>query len=422
MRVCFISRRYFPAISGMSVYAQNLLREMVALGHEMVMISQFRNDPVGTAVYGGGPPPPVPGVEVHGLESVGEQMVNSGAPADFEADLQAMVEAALQCHREKPFDLIHAQYGYPNGLAALEISRITGLPNITSIQGGDGHWVGTCCDTHKRAICAVLDFANEIIIGCESFAREVSEHHGTPLERFTIIPGAINASRFRPRANRTLGSLATPPVLLYHGRVDRRKGVLELVEAAEILVSQGMDFRLLISGIGPDFESSKAAVIERGLEARVKHLGYIDYAAVPAVYEQADIFVSPTWSEGFSNTILEAMAAGLPIVAARSIGVVDCIRHMENGVLHDVHDVSGLADALVLLLKESGLRQRLAETAFAEIQETYQWLVIAREIEKSYLRVVGHKPNNGWTDRYPPESTLADADLTCRFRVTPHLL
>ena len=58
MRICFISRRFFPAISGMSVYAQNLLRQLVAGGHDITMISQYRGDAAGARVYGGGPPPP----------------------------------------------------------------------------------------------------------------------------------------------------------------------------------------------------------------------------------------------------------------------------------------------------------------------------------------------------------------------------
>ena len=58
MRVCFVSRRYFPTISGMSVYAQNLLRQLVAAGHDVTMVSQYRGDALGVRTYGGGPPPP----------------------------------------------------------------------------------------------------------------------------------------------------------------------------------------------------------------------------------------------------------------------------------------------------------------------------------------------------------------------------
>ena len=73
MRICFLSRRFFPAISGMSIYAVNLLRELVGAGHDVTMVSQYYGDPKRRAVYGGGPPPPVPGVRVVGLEALGEQ-------------------------------------------------------------------------------------------------------------------------------------------------------------------------------------------------------------------------------------------------------------------------------------------------------------------------------------------------------------
>ncbi len=80
MRVYFLSRRYFSAISGMSVYALNLLRELVAAGHDVTTVSQYRADPDGAGVSGGGPPPKVPGVQVLGLEARGEALAGAGRP------------------------------------------------------------------------------------------------------------------------------------------------------------------------------------------------------------------------------------------------------------------------------------------------------------------------------------------------------
>ena len=251
MRICFISRRFFPAISGMSVYALNLLRQLVADGHDVVMVSQYRGDDEGVKVYGGGPPPPVPGVEVIGLESHGEQQVGQGKDADFEADLAAMVDAVCAAHQREPLDVIHAQYAYPCGLAALAASRITGAPNVVSIQGGDGHWVGKCCDTHADAMAAVLGHAGELLIGSRSFAQEVHENHDVPVERFTIVPGATDVERFKPEAVKELGTLGNPPTLLYHGRVDARKGNLELIDAFDLVLKQVPEARLVVSGIGP---------------------------------------------------------------------------------------------------------------------------------------------------------------------------
>ena len=422
MRICFISRRYFPAISGMSVYAQNYMREMVALGHEIVMISQYRNDIVGTKIYGGGPPGIVQGVTVVGLESLGEQRVNLGQPADFEADINAMVDAALTQHQIKPFDIVHAQYAYPNGLAAIEISRRLSIPNVVSIQGGDGHWIGLCCDTHRRAIRAVFNHANELIIGCSSFAQEVHGHHGVPLERFTIIPGAINADHFCPRKGRLLGDVGTPAILLYHGRVDKRKGVLELIEAVDRLKFAGRSLRLVISGIGPDLASAKELATAMALDDIIEFTGHVSYENVPDVYRSADVFVSPTWSEGFSNTILEAMASGLPIVAARAIGVVDCLTDHENALFHEIHDVAGLSKQIGALLDDPLLRRRLATNGMREIQTKYRWPNIALQLSGRLNYNLAVEPDNQWTKSYPPTTSISDADLGCRFRQAPHLL
>ncbi|MBV9750696.1 MAG: glycosyltransferase family 4 protein [Acetobacteraceae bacterium] len=406
MRLCFISRRFFPTISGMSVYALNLLRELVAAGHDVTMVSQYRGDAFGKRVYGGGPPPPVPGVRVIGLEQVGEQ--DGG---DFERDVEAMREAVVAEHRRRPLDVIHAQYGYPCGWAALLASRDTGVPNVVSIQGGDGHWVGSCCETHRLAMVRVLDHANRVLIGCRSFAEEVTGRLGTAPSRFTIVPGAVDTARFTPG---TAPDPAAAPVLLYHGRVDARKGVLDLLDAARQLRDEGERFRLLVSGIGPTFDETEEAIRALGLGDHVEMTGYVDYEQVPEVYRRAEIFVSPTYAEGFSNTILEAMASGLAVVSCRAVGVVDCIRDGENGLLTEPGDRVGLANALRRLLRDRVLRRRLADAALAECRAVYSWGAVGRQIMGIYASVRGEAPDLGWAETLPLEP--------CRFRAEPHLL
>ena len=413
MRVCFISRRYFPAISGMSVYAQNLLRELVALGHDVTMVSQYRGDATGRGVYGGGPPPPVPGVRVVGLEAHGEQ--NGGR---FEDDIATIVDTVTQLHAERPFDLLHAQYGYPPGLAALLLSRRLGIPNVVSIQGGDGHWVGVeCCHTHQRAIRTVLDHAGALLIGCQSFADEVISHHGTAPERFTLVPGAVDVARFQPRAGWRAGQWANPahPTLLYHGRVDQRKGVLDLLAAFAQLASARPALRLLVSGIGPEVEEVRRWVAAAPWGTQVELTGYVEYEQVPRVYHRADVFVSPTYAEGFSNTILEAMASGLPCVAAEAVGVVDCLRNDDNGLLVPPGDVPALTAALARVLDDAALRARLAEAALHEVRTIYAWPIIGRQIDGIYRQLAGTAPDLNWVaDEAAPDA--------CRYREAPHLL
>ena len=413
MRVCFISRRFFPAVSGMSVYAANLLRELVKNGVEVTLVSQYRSDETGKKVYGGGAPPEIEGVKVIGLELIGEQ--NGG---DFETDIRRIVETVEREHAEKPFDLLHAQYGYPTGFAALQTSKILNVPNIVSIQGGDGHWVGVgCCRTHRDAMRIVLENANEILIGSRSFAAEVKENHRTDVSRFTIVSGAVDTDRFTPRQDWEAGKFIdeNQPVLLYHGRVDRRKGALDLVEAfAELLKETAIKPQLIYSGIGPDSEAVKVRVAELNLTENVQIIGYADYENVPEIYRRADVFVSPTYAEGFSNTILEAMASGLAIVSTNAVGVVDCLRHRENGLLVEPGDISGLKNALREILDDHDLRKTLARDALEECRAVYSWEKIGRQIIGIYERVKHQKPKNDW------QFTTEIDD--CRYRAAPHLL
>ena len=387
----------------MSIYALNLLQQLVAAGHDVTMVSQYRGDSFGTRVYGGGPPPAVAGVKVIGLEQLGEQ--DGG---DFERDIAVMVDTIEAEHRRNPFDVLHAQYGYPTGWATLLASQRLGVPNLVSIQGGDGHWVGSCCDTHRQAMLRVLDHAGELLIGGRSFAQEVSDRLGTPVDRFTIVPGAVDTDRFTPATNSTADG---PTRILYHGRVDRRKGVFDFLQC---LISVEGEWQATVSGIGPDLEEARALSGQLGLGERVTFSGYAEYGDVPQVYQAHDIFASPTYAEGFSNTILEAMASGLAVLSCRSVGVVDCVRDGDNGFLVEAGDVPAQSRALTALVNDRGLRARLADAALAECRGTYSWHAVGRQIMSIYAGLAGTQPATA----FDPELPMTP----CRFRAEPHLL
>ena len=412
MRICFVSRRFFPAISGMSVYAVNLLRELVQAGHDVTMISQYRGDEEGKRIYGGGPPPSVPGVKVLGLEAKGEQ--ESG---DFERDIAEMVSTIMDRHHQQPFDLLHAQYAYPTGLAALEAGKHLRIPTVVSIQGGDGHWVGLCCGTHKSAMLAVLDHADALLIGSRSFADEVSHNHGTSPKRFTIVPGAVDIGRFHPVDNWHPGMFLNQsrPSILYHGRVDVRKGVLDLLDAfAEVLRDSSVKPRLVISGIGPDVGAAEQRIQQLSLSNHVEMPGYVAYENVPQLYREHDIFVSPTYAEGFSNTLLEAMASGLPVISTRCVGVVDFLRQEETGLLIEPGDTTALKRAILRLLHGEALREKLARCALNDVLSEYSWPHVSQLIMNTYEKLQGTTSDTSWT-----LNTTIDP---CRFRLQPHLL
>lgn len=415
----------------MSVYARNLTKALAERGHEVVMISQYREDPTGVEIYGGGPPPDEPWMEVHGLRSVGEELGAQNPPADFEHDLRAMVDKAVALHADQPFDIVHAQYAYPTGLAALEVSRRLGIPNVVSIQGGDGHWVGACCTTHQEAMDAVLNHSMGLAIGCDSFREEVVRNHGTDPERFTIVPGATNVDQFTPRGKEDheptdsadrVGHLRSPIRLLYHGRVDSRKGSLDFVRAGARLIGEGYDLHLIVSGIGPDYDATLKLAHDLEISDRCFFPGEAIYEEAHLRYHEGDIFLSPTYAEGFSNTILEAMASGLPIVSTNTVGVIDCLRHEENALLVEPGDLDALTAATRRMIDDDGLRLQLARAAYLEVRAKYSWPVVAEQIETLYASLSHQAIDNDWTAFTSSELQVEDADLSCRFRTQPHLL
>jgi hypothetical protein len=265
-----------------------------------------------------------------------------------------MVATILAEHRRRPFDVLHAQYGYPNGWAVLLAAREIGVPTVVSIQGGDGHWVGSCCETHRLAMLRVLDGADALLIGCDSFAGEVVERSASratasrssrrrrhrPLPPAGSRPGRRPAAAAVPRPRR-------PP--------ERRAGFPGCAGAAA-RAGRALRRHCLRHRAG----LRQLARPGRRAGVPVRFTGYADYDAAPALYREADVFVSPTYAEGFSNTILEAMANGLPSVSCYAVGVVDCLRDGENGLLVQPGDIPALAQALRRVIEDAPLRRRLA--------------------------------------------------------------
>ena len=260
----------------------------------------------------------------------------------------------------------------------------------------------------------MIEHANAVLIGCDSFAGEVVDRLGVDRARFTIVPGAVDVSRFTPAPDWQAGQSGNPIRLLYHGRVDRRKGVLDFIQALAILRDRGTRFIATISGIGPDLDASRALVAEHALDHAVRFTGAASYDAAPLAYHDQDVFVSPTYMEGFSNTVLEAMASGLPIVSCVAVGVIDCLRDNENGLLVEPGDVPAQADAIERLVRDEALRRRLAQAALAECRATYAWKPVVKQILDVYVRVSDQSAPSGFDAELPRSP--------CRYRDAPHLL
>jgi glycosyltransferase involved in cell wall biosynthesis len=175
--------------------------------------------------------------------------------------------------------------------------------------------------------------------------------------------------------------------LLFVGRLLREKGLFELVEALAD-ANAGSPADLSIVGEGPVHEQLAAEVLRLRLDERVTFRGYLHGDELAAAYRAADIFVLPSWSEGFPTVIAEAMGHGLPVITTRIRGAADHLVEGENALFCEVRDVAGLERAIGTLAADAELRRRMAAANLERVR-IFEPDIVAREYLAVLEEVVG---------------------------------
>jgi glycosyltransferase involved in cell wall biosynthesis len=186
--------------------------------------------------------------------------------------------------------------------------------------------------------------------------------------------------------------LGLPPgarILLTIGRLSREKGHRDLVRAIHVLraLRQELEFRLVIVGDGPERAGIRTLTSALGLEGEVLLAGH--QSNVQPFYALADLFVLPSRSEGSPNVLLEAMAAGVPVVSTGVGGVPEIVRHGESALLVKAGDTRAMAEAILRLLQDSGLARSLAQAASQAVSRNHTPEGYLRALVELYQEVLG---------------------------------
>jgi len=215
---------------------------------------------------------------------------------------------------------------------------------------------------------------------------------GIPPERIKHITNFVDTDKFQPINNnerhmfkRTL-ALDKNIVINFTGRIVGRKGLDILIPAFARNSELTLSSRLLIVGTGPYEQRAKEMVSDLGIGDKVRFLGHS--SEVARYYQTSDIFVLPSYAEGMPNSLLEAMACGLPVIASRIGGVVDVVEDGKSGILFEPGNVSELASAIVRLLRDDELRQRLGTEARKRIVENFSIEKVAEEYIELYEEII----------------------------------
>jgi phosphatidylinositol alpha-mannosyltransferase len=197
-----------------------------------------------------------------------------------------------------------------------------------------------------------------------------------------IVPNGADVDRFARAAPATL-----PPgrILLFVGRLEPRKGFPVAVKAFAQLAPRYPDLRLVVVGAG---EQAKAVdALPADVRARVHMLGSVPNDVLPTYHRAADLFVSPaTGNESFGIVLVEAMAAGLPLVASDIPGYREVARHEREGLLVAPSDPAALTAGVCRVLDEPGLAQRLGANG-RERAKAFSWDHIIDRLETVYAEL-----------------------------------
>lgn len=308
-----------------------------------------------------------------------------GGPINPAMIARAVLPLAERLHALAPFDLVDAQFFYPDGPAAARVAQRLGLPLAIKARGADVHFWGAKAYARRRMLRAAEQAAGLLAVSdalagdmaALGIARERIAVHYTGLDRAVFRPLDRRESRTRLSAHFGIALPPDGPVLATVGALIPRKGQIYVLRALEQLPGA----HLLLAGAGPDRAMLEGFARSSGIARRVHFLGSLDNALLPTVLSAADAMAMPSSSEGLANAWVEALACGTPVVIADAGGARELVTRPEAGRIV-AREAEPIAAALRELLATPPGREAVAACA-----ARFSWEANAAELAACYERL-----------------------------------
>jgi glycosyltransferase involved in cell wall biosynthesis len=227
-----------------------------------------------------------------------------------------------------------------------------------------------------------------IVVTISNYSLEkIQKYYCIEQNKVRIVPNGVDIEKFKPmdtKAVRQKFGLGNETCVLFVGSLIPRKGLPFLVEAAKKVAKNKADTKFLIVGDGPLRNQLSDSIKSANLSGNFKFLGNLKDDELPAVYNCADVFVLPSIQEGQGIVLLEAQASGKPVVAFNIGGVNETVQNKETGFLVNRGNVDELADALLKLLTDKALREKMGSKGHRFVSENYTWDICAQKMLKIY--------------------------------------
>ncbi len=288
-----------------------------------------------------------------------------------------------------PFDLIHAHFGYPDGVVAAKLAKRYKVPFIITEHASWVPWMNSYPKARRQAVWAASRCSFHIAVS--KFARQTIEQFTGRSDRLRVLPNGVDVNVFRRMAH--FGS-TDPNQILYVGFMRHIKGVDILLRAMALLVKQKPDLRLVLIG-GGIYRDSKSQ--ERDLQELARKLQLeknVEFVGIKAPHEvarymcESSLLVLPSRTETFGAVLIEALACGIPVVATRCGGTEDIVRD-EIGRLVEKENSEELAGAMMDVIVNRNEFDPEALRRYA--LKNFSWEEVAKRTGELYNEAISAK-------------------------------
>ncbi|WP_374531159.1 glycosyltransferase [Novosphingobium sp.] len=301
--------------------------------------------------------------------------------------VKAVMPLVEKLHREAPFDLIDAQFFFPDGPAVAEIAGRLGLPFSIKARGADIHFWSKR-DHPRELMTAAAAKATGMLAVSEALKRDMVQL-GMPEDRIQIHYTGIDHARFTPlprKQARTLisaipelGVWVKGTLIVTTGALIERKGQRLVIEAMTRLP----DAHLALAGAGPDEAALRALAARLGVAEQVQFLGQVSHDLLPQLLSAANVLVLPSASEGIANAWIEALACGTPLVIPDIGGAREVLQDPSAGRIAE-----RTPEAIAAAIREI-LAEPYAEEDVAANAERFSWERNAAELATYWHSLAG---------------------------------
>lgn len=405
LRIAMLTTSY-PLYPGDTTapFIEELAAGIAALGHRVEMVlpahPRLRRAPRerGVGLHPFRYAPGLRPLQVWGYASslAGDVGLKGGTYAAAPLALAASTVATARLARRLRPDLIVAHWVIPNGPPAALAARLVGCPLVISLHGSDVFLAERKAPIGRGA--RVVFGAAAAVTACSPDLAARAVGLGADAAHTTTIPYGVDPARFHPTApderaaeRGALGLCAGERLVLAGGRLVYKKGLDVAIDAfASAAVREADPARLVIFGYGDLEGALRAQAARLGLADRVLFAGRFERDRIPALFAAADLFLLPSVHDhagnvdGLPNTLLEAMATGLPIIASDVVGVPTVIADGAEGVLVPERDAAALGAAIAALLRDPARAAALGRAARARVERELTWPQTARRFVAVY--------------------------------------